>query len=230
MAASKGYFARANYRFFSSDPHAPLSPDAPLELDESDIWNAKSSPDLRNPITSIISKKLSATNARNDRNSGGGATHRNDSGGGYRNDRTTGGGGGGGRSGRNSGGGGGDGGRNEWNSVGSDGGRNDWVIGGGGGGGRNGVAASVPVNVPDWSKILKEEYRENRRRDSDDDEDDDVYGGDDDRIPPHEYVARHMARARIASFSVHEGVGRTLKGRDLSRVRNAIWEKTGFQD
>ncbi|KAG9139330.1 hypothetical protein Leryth_011322 [Lithospermum erythrorhizon] len=108
--------------------------------------------------------------------------------------------------------------------------RNDWVIGGGGGGGRNGVAASVPVNVPDWSKILKEEYRENRRRDSDDDEDDDVSGGDDDRIPPHEYVARQMARARIASFSVHEGVGRTLKGRDLSRVRNAIWEKTGFQD
>ncbi|CAI0453018.1 unnamed protein product [Linum tenue] len=39
-----------------------------------------------------------------------------------------------------------------------------------------------------------------------------------------------MARTRIASFSVHEGVGRTLKGRDLSRVRNAIWEKTGFQD
>ncbi|CAL1379984.1 unnamed protein product [Linum trigynum] len=41
---------------------------------------------------------------------------------------------------------------------------------------------------------------------------------------------RKMARTRIASFSVHEGVGRTLKGRDLSRVRNAIWEKTGFQD
>ncbi|CAI0540623.1 unnamed protein product [Linum tenue] len=39
-----------------------------------------------------------------------------------------------------------------------------------------------------------------------------------------------MVRTRIASFSVHEGVGRTLKGRDLSRVRNAIWEKTGFQD
>ncbi|KAJ1424369.1 Senescence regulator S40 [Sesbania bispinosa] len=35
---------------------------------------------------------------------------------------------------------------------------------------------------------------------------------------------------RVASFSVHEGVGRTLKGRDLSRVRNAIWAKTGFQD
>ncbi|CAN1253193.1 hypothetical protein LINPERPRIM_LOCUS8253 [Linum perenne] len=46
------------------------------------------------------------------------------------------------------------------------------------------------------------------------------------RVPPHEL----LARTRIASFSVHEGIGRTLKGRDLSRVRNAIWEKTGFQD
>ncbi|XP_059626778.1 protein S40-4-like [Cornus florida] len=87
--------------------------------------------------------------------------------------------------------------------------------------------ASLPVNVPDWSKILKEDYTDNRRRDSDDDDD-----GEDDgnRIPPHEFLARQLARSRIASFSVHEGIGRTLKGRDLSRVRNAIWEKTGFQD
>lgn len=89
--------------------------------------------------------------------------------------------------------------------------------------------ASLPVNIPDWSKILKEEYRENRRRDSYDDD-----GGDFDyeeaeesggRIPPHEY----LARSRIAS-SVQEGIGRTLKGRDLNRVRNAIWQKVGFQD
>jgi hypothetical protein len=40
-----------------------------------------------------------------------------------------------------------------------------------------------------------------------------------------------MCRERAAaSFSVREGAGRTLKGRDLRRVRNAIWEKTGFQD
>ncbi|XP_059311350.1 protein S40-4-like [Lycium ferocissimum] len=90
------------------------------------------------------------------------------------------------------------------------------------------AAASLPVNVPDWSKILKDEYRENKRRD----DDDDFEGGDDvdDRIPPHEFIARQLARTRIASFSVHEGIGRTLKGRDLSRVRNAIFEKTGFQD
>ncbi|XP_058753304.1 protein S40-4-like [Vicia villosa] len=82
---------------------------------------------------------------------------------------------------------------------------------------------SLPVNVPDWSKILGEENRQNRRRNYDVDSDED---GDEDKVPPHEF----LARTRIASFSVHEGVGRTLKGRDLSRVRNAIWAKTGFQD
>jgi len=80
------------------------------------------------------------------------------------------------------------------------------------------------VNVPDWSKILGEEYRQNRRRNYDDGDDDD--DDDDEKVPPHEF----LARTRMASFSVHEGVGRTLKGRDLSRVRNAIWAKTGFQD
>lgn len=103
---------------------------------------------------------------------------------------------------------------------------------GGGGGGVGSTAASMPVNVPDWSKILKDEYRENRRRGSDDDDFDydDFEDSGENRIPPHEFLARQLARTRIASFSVHEGVGRTLKGRDLSRVRNAIWEKTGFQD
>ncbi|RAL46082.1 unnamed protein product [Cuscuta campestris] len=92
---------------------------------------------------------------------------------------------------------------------------------------REAATGSLPVNVPDWSKILKDEYRENRRSESDEDGEDEGRG---DRIPPHELVAQQMARARIASFSVHEGVGRTLKGRDLSRVRNAIWKRTGFED
>ncbi|GMY10337.1 Senescence regulator [Fagus crenata] len=95
-----------------------------------------------------------------------------------------------------------------------------------------GTPSSLPVNIPDWSKILRDEYKDNRRRDS---VDDDEWDCDDEsengvRVPPHEFLAKQMARTRIASFSVHEGVGRTLKGRDLSRVRNAIWEKTGFQD
>uniref|UniRef100_A0A6N2KQH1 Senescence regulator S40 n=1 Tax=Salix viminalis TaxID=40686 RepID=A0A6N2KQH1_SALVM len=94
-----------------------------------------------------------------------------------------------------------------------------------------GTPSSLPVNIPDWSKILKDEYR--RRSDAVDD-DDDVDGDDcfdgGVRVPPHELLGRQMARTRIASFSLHEGIGRTLKGRDLSRVRNSIWEKTGFQD
>ncbi|KAK1411962.1 hypothetical protein QVD17_32851 [Tagetes erecta] len=86
---------------------------------------------------------------------------------------------------------------------------------------------SVPVDVPDWSLILKQE-KEKRKVGNEDDDfdfDGDVYCCDE-LIPPHEYLARE----RIASFSVHEGFGRTLKGRDLSRVRNAVWKKIGFED
>lgn len=95
------------------------------------------------------------------------------------------------------------------------------------------TSASLPVNIPDWSKILKDEYREHSKRESD--EDRGGGGGDDDEdkeeeyyglVPPHEYLAMR----RGASFSVHEGIGRTLKGRDLRRVRNAIWKKVGFED
>ncbi|KAL8484157.1 hypothetical protein ACS0TY_026744 [Phlomoides rotata] len=89
------------------------------------------------------------------------------------------------------------------------------------------VAKSLPVNVPDWSKILRGEYLTRAGGFNDefgDEEEDDDEGND--RLPPHEY----LARTRGASFSVHEGVGRTLKGRDLSRVRNAIWKQTGFED
>ncbi|CAL5339092.1 unnamed protein product [Camellia sinensis] len=84
------------------------------------------------------------------------------------------------------------------------------------------------VNIQDWSKILKEDYKENWWKESHDEvvEDDDGDGGWGNRIPSHEF----LAGTRITSFSVHEGRGRTLKGRDMSRVRNAIWEKIGFQD
>ncbi|KAK4408506.1 hypothetical protein Sango_0431600 [Sesamum angolense] len=80
-----------------------------------------------------------------------------------------------------------------------------------------GARASSPVNVPDWSKILKEEYRENGRREGDDYEEE--VEENEDRIPPHEF----LARTRTASFSVQDG-------RDLRRVRNAIWQRIGFQD
>ncbi|KAK7335625.1 hypothetical protein VNO80_27566 [Phaseolus coccineus] len=48
------------------------------------------------------------------------------------------------------------------------------------------------------------------------------------RLPPHEIVARNLARRPVVAYSVLEGVGRTLKGRDLRQVRNAVLRKTGF--
>lgn len=92
------------------------------------------------------------------------------------------------------------------------------------------TAASLPVNIPDWSKILKEDYKEHPKWESDEEEDEDEENEGHHhgviRVPPHEY----LARTRGASLSVHEGIGRTLKGRDLRSVRNAIWEKVGFED
>lgn len=164
MAASRSYFAGANYRFLSSERDVPMmSPDSAFEFDESDLWNStvSQSPEFRKSVqSSKTSRKQCDAKSR----------------------------------------------------------RSGPVT----------SAASLPMNVPDWSKILKDEYREYGRRDRDDDDED----GDDleNRIPPHEFLAKQLERTRIASFSVHEGVGRTLKGRDLSRVRNAIWEKIGFQD
>ena len=102
----------------------------------------------------------------------------------------------------------------------------------GGGGGGAGGPASMPVNIPDWSKILGAEYGGGGSAGAGRWPSDDAYverGGEGGGwMPPHEQL---MCRERAAaSFSVREGAGRTLKGRDLRRVRNAIWEKTGFQD
>lgn len=106
---------------------------------------------------------------------------------------------------------------------------------------------SAPVNIPDWSKIYGSSSK-NTIRDShsglspdsdvdhvnyqswetskDDCEEEEEDGND--VIPPHEWIARKVSRNGIFSFSVCEGAGRTLKGRDLSRVRNAVLTKTGF--
>ncbi|RYQ98749.1 hypothetical protein Ahy_B07g086526 [Arachis hypogaea] len=47
-------------------------------------------------------------------------------------------------------------------------------------------------------------------------------------LPPHEFIARRLARSQISAFSVLEDVGRTLKVIDLSKVRNAVVTKTDF--
>lgn len=82
------------------------------------------------------------------------------------------------------------------------------------------IATSAPVNVPDWHKIYRVESVESLHE-SDDGSDD----RDWDMVPPHEYLARSR---NSAATSVFVGVGRTLKGRDMSRVRDAVWSQTGF--
>jgi len=102
------------------------------------------------------------------------------------------------------------------------------------GGAGRAAHGSLPVNIPDWSKILGAEYAGSCAgargwAAHDDAFAEDAAGSGGRRwVPPHEML---QCRERAAaSFSVREGAGRTLKGRDLRRVRNAIWEKTGFQD
>ncbi|KAJ0028832.1 hypothetical protein Pint_35624 [Pistacia integerrima] len=93
-------------------------------------------------------------------------------------------------------------------------------------------STSLPMNIPDWSKILKEEYRHGKSDEGGDGHNGNGISQNDDEaeyyswVPPHELLAMR----RGASFSVHEGIGRTLKGRDLRRVRNAILKKVGFED
>ncbi|KAF8707259.1 hypothetical protein HU200_030266 [Digitaria exilis] len=83
----------------------------------------------------------------------------------------------------------------------------------------SGMARSAPVRIPSepsrrgrWAQVAAQG------------------GGWDDAgeamVPPHEIVARRAA----AHSSVLEGAGRTLKGRDLRRVRNAVLRRTGFLD
>ncbi|KAF8696293.1 hypothetical protein HU200_037198 [Digitaria exilis] len=47
-------------------------------------------------------------------------------------------------------------------------------------------------------------------------------------VPPHVLLARRRAAAAAASSSVCSGQGRTLKGRDLRRVRESVLRMTGF--
>lgn len=109
-----------------------------------------------------------------------------------------------------------------------------------------GVGGQIGL-IPQWLKSERSKNPRNRIRkvcwDEEDDEDGVEGGGHskeeeeeeeeegegiEKRVPPHELIAKRLARAQISSFSVFEGAGRTLKGRDLSKVRNAVLTKTGF--
>ncbi|KAL6652856.1 hypothetical protein ACP70R_011781 [Stipagrostis hirtigluma subsp. patula] len=87
---------------------------------------------------------------------------------------------------------------------------------------------SAPVKVP----VRPPRKPETGRWDEFDDDDDDFRRGDAAMLPPHEMVARASAGGAgpAAPFSMLEGAGRTLKGRDLRRVRDAVLRQTGFLD
>ncbi|KAK9267804.1 hypothetical protein L1049_010240 [Liquidambar formosana] len=74
---------------------------------------------------------------------------------------------------------------------------------------------SAPINIP-----------ENIFRCVDSEDFEDEYDFDGEMVPPHVIVGRRIA-GKMA-FSVCTGNGRTLKGRDLSEVRNSILRMTGF--
>lgn len=84
---------------------------------------------------------------------------------------------------------------------------------------------SAPVDVPVIPRRLRRASDELEEGGGNED------GDEDEMLPPHEIVARASRRGSpMTTFSVLEGAGRTLKGRDLRQVRNAVWRKTGFLD
>ncbi|CAN6314305.1 unnamed protein product [Urochloa humidicola] len=80
---------------------------------------------------------------------------------------------------------------------------------------------SAPVRVPVWPGKAAARRAEDGRRAAAEESDE-----EEEMVPPHVVAARRHAR----SSSVLEGAGRTLKGRDLRRVRNAVLRHTGFLD
>lgn len=78
---------------------------------------------------------------------------------------------------------------------------------------------SVPVRIPN--------HMFDFRRGGAPDDDDELYYKDEGEIVPPHLIVRRRVEGKMA-FSVCTGNGRTLKGRDLSQVRNSILRMTGF--
>ncbi|KAG6383608.1 hypothetical protein SASPL_156633 [Salvia splendens] len=75
-------------------------------------------------------------------------------------------------------------------------------------------STAVPVSIPENVSWLRYDLE-------------DCGGGDGEMVPPHVILGRRVA-GKMMAFSVFTGNGRTLKGRDLSQVRNSILRLTGF--
>ncbi|KAH0672557.1 hypothetical protein KY290_024784 [Solanum tuberosum] len=90
--------------------------------------------------------------------------------------------------------------------------------------------SSAPINIPYRSKIYKKKSSSTSMKNGSYSESVEVDEDCDDigMLSPHEYLAKRVARSQIDPPSMSEGVGRTRKGRDLSKMRNAILTKTGF--
>ncbi|KAG0481547.1 hypothetical protein HPP92_012405 [Vanilla planifolia] len=88
---------------------------------------------------------------------------------------------------------------------------------------------SAPIIIPNWSKMHRRSCSVNvgvaQVGGIGGNEDEDEEEG---MLPPHEWVAKKLVRCQISSSSVCEGAGRTLKGRDQCKVRDAVLTKTGF--
>ncbi|XP_050234005.1 protein S40-1-like [Mercurialis annua] len=80
-------------------------------------------------------------------------------------------------------------------------------------------SSSIPVNIP--SNVFRFSNGDELLFDDEDFDDE-----DEELVPPHVIIGRRI-QGKMA-FSVCTGNGRTLKGRDLSEVRNSILKLTGF--
>ncbi|KAJ0259802.1 hypothetical protein HA466_0061020 [Hirschfeldia incana] len=85
------------------------------------------------------------------------------------------------------------------------------------------LSSSLPVNIPEklFRRYVGKEKNEYLEEDYTD--------GRGEIVPPHVIVGRRIqGEGGQMAFSVCSGSGRTLKGRDLSRVRNSVLRLTGF--
>ncbi|XP_010549441.1 PREDICTED: uncharacterized protein LOC104820624 [Tarenaya hassleriana] len=83
------------------------------------------------------------------------------------------------------------------------------------------LSSSLPVKIPPENVFRR--YPAAAEEFSDEENSN---GGGGEIVPPHVIVGRRI-QGKMA-FSVCTGNGRTLKGRDLSRVRNSVLRLTGF--
>ncbi|KAH7545083.1 protein S40-1 [Ziziphus jujuba] len=87
------------------------------------------------------------------------------------------------------------------------------------------MANSVPVSIPEIFSRFRDNEDDNHQA-VEDEEEEEWNDEDGELVPPHVIVGRRIAGQM--AFSVCTGNGRTLKGRDLSQVRNSILRMTGF--